>query len=54
MSDTSRRSGGGGERRDRKDRGPREEKSNLLERVVAIDRVSRWSRAVDASASPHL
>ena len=41
MSDTSRRTGGGGERRDRKDRGPREEKSNLLERVVAINRVSK-------------
>ena len=41
MSDTSRRTSGGGERRDRKDRGPREEKSNLLERVVAINRVSK-------------
>ena len=41
MSDTSRRTGGGGERRDRKDRGSREEKSNLLERVVAINRVSK-------------
>lgn len=40
MSETSRRTGGG-ERRDRKDRGPREEKSQFLERVVAINRVAK-------------
>jgi len=40
MSDTSRR-GAGGERRERKERTPREEKSAFLERVVAINRVSK-------------
>ena len=40
MSETSRRSGGG-DRRDRKERGPREEKSQFLERVVAINRVAK-------------
>lgn len=43
MSETSRRGSGGGDRRERKDRdrGPREEKSQFLERVVAINRVSK-------------
>lgn len=40
MSDTSRR-GAGGDRRERKERTPREEKSAFLERVVAINRVSK-------------
>ena len=40
MTDTSRR-GAGGERRERKERAPREEKSAFLERVVAINRVSK-------------
>jgi small subunit ribosomal protein S5 len=38
---TQRRGSGGSERRDRKDRGPREEKSAFVERVVAINRVSK-------------
>ena len=41
MSETSRRSGGGGDRRERKDRAPREEKSAFIERVVAINRVAK-------------
>lgn len=42
MSETSRRgSGAGGDRRERKDRAPREEKSAFIERVVAINRVSK-------------
>ena len=41
MSETSRRSGGGGDRRERKDRAPREEKSQYVERVVAINRVAK-------------
>ena len=41
MSETSRRSGGGGERRERRDRAPREEKSQYVERVVAINRVAK-------------
>jgi small subunit ribosomal protein S5 len=41
MSETSRRSGGGGDRRERKDRAPREEKSTYVERVVAINRVAK-------------
>ena len=41
MSETSRRSGGAGDRRDRKERGPREEKSAFVERVVAINRVAK-------------
>ena len=41
MSETSRRSGGGGDRRERKDRSPREEKSTYVERVVAINRVAK-------------
>lgn len=41
MADTTRRSGGGGERKERKDRAPREEKSAFVERVVAINRVSK-------------
>ena len=40
MSDTTRR-GAGGERRERTERTPREEKSAFLERVVAINRVSK-------------
>ena len=41
MSETQRRGGGAGERKDRKERGPREEKSSFIERVVAINRVSK-------------
>jgi len=41
MSETQRRGGGAGERKDRKERGPREEKSAFIERVVAINRVSK-------------
>jgi len=42
MSATQRRGGGaGGERKDRKDRAPREEKSAFVERVVAINRVAK-------------
>ena len=41
MSDTSRRGAGGGDRRERKERAPREEKSAFLERVVAINRVAK-------------
>ncbi len=41
MSETSRRSGGGGDRRERRDRAPREEKSQYVERVVAINRVAK-------------
>lgn len=41
MADTTRRAGGGGERKERKDRAPREEKSAFVERVVAINRVSK-------------
>jgi small subunit ribosomal protein S5 len=41
MSETSRRTGGAGERRERKDRSPREEKSQYIERVVAINRVAK-------------
>jgi len=41
MSETSRRSGGAGDRRERKERTPREEKSAYVERVVAINRVSK-------------
>ena len=41
MSETSRRSGGGGDRRERKDRAPRDEKSTYVERVVAINRVAK-------------
>jgi small subunit ribosomal protein S5 len=41
MSETSRRNGGGGERRERRDRAPREEKSQYVERVVAINRVAK-------------
>ncbi len=41
MSEASRRNGGGGDRRERKDRAPREEKSQYVERVVAINRVAK-------------
>jgi small subunit ribosomal protein S5 len=41
MSETQRRGGGAGERKDRTERGPREEKSAFIERVVAINRVSK-------------
>jgi len=41
MSDTARRGSGGGDRRERKDRAPREEKSAFIERVVAINRVAK-------------
>ena len=41
MSETSRRGGGAGDRRERKERAPREEKSAFIERVVAINRVSK-------------
>ena len=41
MSETSRRGTGAGDRRERKDRAPREEKSAFLERVVAINRVAK-------------
>ena len=41
MSGTTRRGGGSGERRDRKERTPREEKSAFIERVVAINRVAK-------------
>ena len=41
MSETSRRSGGAGDRRERKERAPREEKSAFIERVVAINRVAK-------------
>jgi small subunit ribosomal protein S5 len=41
MSETSRRSGGAGDRRERKERTPREEKSAYVERVVAINRVAK-------------
>ena len=41
MSETARRGSGGGDRRERKDRAPREEKSAFIERVVAINRVSK-------------
>ena len=43
MAATAARRGGaaGGDRRDRKDRGPREEKSAFIERVVAINRVAK-------------
>ena len=34
-------SGGGRDRRERRDRAPREEKSAFLERVVSINRVSK-------------
>ena len=41
MAATQRREGGTGERKDRKERSPREEKSAFVERVVAINRVSK-------------
>ncbi|MDP2014280.1 MAG: 30S ribosomal protein S5, partial [Actinomycetota bacterium] len=41
MAATQRREGGTGERKDRKERAPREEKSAFVERVVAINRVSK-------------
>ena len=41
MAATQRREGGAGERKDRKERTPREEKSAFVERVVAINRVSK-------------
>ena len=41
MSATQRRGSGAGERKDRKERTPREEKSAYIERVVAINRVSK-------------
>jgi small subunit ribosomal protein S5 len=41
MSETSRRGGGAGDRRERKERAPREEKSAYIERVVAINRVAK-------------
>ncbi|MFM9147187.1 MAG: 30S ribosomal protein S5 [Verrucomicrobiota bacterium] len=41
MSETSRRSGGAGDRRERRERAPREEKSAYVERVVAINRVAK-------------
>ena len=41
MSATQRRGSGAGERKDRKERTPREEKSAFIERVVAINRVSK-------------
>ncbi len=42
MSETPRRgSGAGGDRRERKERAPREEKSAYVERVVAINRVAK-------------
>ena len=41
MSTTQRRGSGAGERKDRKERSPREEKSAFIERVVAINRVSK-------------
>ena len=41
MSATQRRGGGAGERKDRKERAPREEKSAYIERVVAINRVAK-------------
>jgi small subunit ribosomal protein S5 len=41
MADTQRRGSGAGERKDRKERTPREEKSSYIERVVAINRVSK-------------
>ena len=41
MAATQRREGGAGERKDRKERTPREEKSAYIERVVAINRVSK-------------
>ena len=41
MSATQRRGSGAGERKDRKERSPREEKSAFIERVVAINRVSK-------------
>ena len=41
MSETARRGSGGGDRRERKERAPREEKSAFIERVVAINRVAK-------------
>lgn len=41
MAATQRRGGGAGERKDRKERAPREEKSAFVERVVAINRVAK-------------
>ena len=41
MAATSSRGSGSGERKDRKERSPREEKSAFIERVVAINRVSK-------------
>lgn len=41
MAATQRRGGGAGERKDRKERAPREEKSAYVERVVAINRVAK-------------
>jgi small subunit ribosomal protein S5 len=41
MAATQRREGGAGERKDRKERTPREEKSAFVERVVAINHVSK-------------
>ncbi|CAB4613320.1 unannotated protein [freshwater metagenome] len=41
MAATQRREGGAGERKDRKERTPREEKSAFVERVVAINRVAK-------------
>ena len=41
MSATQRRGSGAGERKDRKERTPRGEKSAYIERVVAINRVSK-------------
>ena len=41
MAATQRREGGAGERKDRKERAPREEKSAFVERVVAINRVAK-------------
>jgi small subunit ribosomal protein S5 len=41
MAATSRRGGGAGERKDRKDGRGREEKSSFVERVVAINRVAK-------------
>jgi small subunit ribosomal protein S5 len=41
MMTASQRRGGGSDRRDRRDRGPREEKSAFIERVVTINRVAK-------------
>ncbi|CAB4661963.1 unannotated protein [freshwater metagenome] len=41
MAANQRREGGAGERKDRKERTPREEKSAFVERVVAINRVAK-------------